>query len=413
MLFRSVFEKGLTRLAVQRQVEFALKNGAAKIEAEGVVTSEQARALAHAAPAIVHAVAKDLQYLEVDRYTFERTELDPRLFAAKAPKFEYAVMKGNPVVFVFEKARQGLREAAGEMGSDALNTVTPDRLGQIVQSSVLSPVDAAKQGLLPLTHIPIVLTDEAGQVVGVSLQHPAHRGVLPVCCEDESRFWAVAAALYTSAPAQNQYGDDTSLSYADPTVIRPYFPAGPFPSMFNATEDNRGPAVYYAQVSLESAMEYLAELKKAVNGQRVQCREPKRQLLKSASLSSIYSGSPGTGTTCTIWGLLSYQSQHGQSKVMSASGTTKGIIHNGKWADQWYLRQDYWLDETDVPELGLPTDHFMVSRSNVDVTKVIPDGVEDFTRRALEHAATLPQEQRSDGAVRRSEERRVGKECPV
>ncbi|OEZ69270.1 hypothetical protein JAB5_27110 [Janthinobacterium sp. HH103] len=394
-----VFEKGLTRLAVQRQFEFAIKNGADVLKADGVITSKEARAVVDAAPDIVRAVAKDLQYLEVDRYTFERTELDPRLLAAKAPKFEYAVMKGHPLVFDFEKARQGLRDAAGENSSDALNKVTPDRVRQIVQSSVLSPFDAVKQGLLPLTHIPIVLTDDAGQVVGVSMQHPAHHGVLPVCCEDETRFWTVAAALYTSAPAQNQYGDDSSLRYADPTDIRTYSPNSPFPSMFNATEDNRGPAVHYAQVSLESAMKYLAELKKAVNGERVQCREPKKQLLKSASLSSISSGSPSKGTTCTIWGLVSYQSQHGQSKVMSVSGTTKGIFHNGAWADQWYLRQDYWLDEADVPELGLPTDHFMVSRPYDDVTKVIPDGVEDFTRRALEHAASLPKEQSSDGAI--------------
>jgi len=394
-----VFEKGLTRLAVQRQFESAIKNGAGKLETDGAINSEQARAIANAAPAIVRAVAKDLQYLEVDRYTFERTELDPRLLAAKAPKFEYAVMKGHPVVFDFEKARQGLREAAGEESRDALSKVTLDRVQQIVRSSVLSPVDAVKQGILPLTHIPIVLTDEAGQVVGVSLQHPVHRGVLPVCCENESRFWAVAAALYTSAPAQNQYGDNSSISFADPTNIHPYFPAGRFPSMFNATKDDSGPAVYYAQVSLESAIRYLADLKNAVNGQRVQCRETKRHLLKSASLSSISAGSPGTGTTRTFWGLVSYQSQPGQSKIMSATGTTKGIAHDGGWANQWYLRQDYWLDEVDVPELGLPTDHFMVSRPYVDVTKIIPDGVEDFTRRALEHAARLPKEQRGDSAI--------------
>lgn len=389
-----VFEKGLTRQAVRRQFESVIKNGVSKLEADGMIDSDQARAIADAAPTIVRAVATDLQYLEVDRHTFERRELDPRLLAARAPKFEYAVTKDHPVVFDFERARQGLRDAAGAENIDALNKVTPDRITDIVRSSVLSPVEAVKQGVLPLTHIPIVLTDEAGDVVGVSLQHPIHRGVLPVCCEDQTRFWAVAAALYTGVPAQSQYGDNWSLSYVDPTNIRQYYPVGLFGASFNQTKDDDGAAAYYVQVDLATAIAYLTALSKAVNDQRVHCKEPDRRRLNSASLSSVISASPKSGTYRTYWGLMSFQSQPGQSKVMSWAGTTKGDVGN-----QWYLRQDYWLEEKDVRELDMPSDHFLAPRQHVDVTKIIPEGIEDFTQRALEHATQLSKEKKGNSAI--------------
>lgn len=391
---------GVTRQEIARQFESAIIRGAGKLANEGVITLEQAKAIADAAPSIVQFVSKDLHYLAVDRLTFERNVLDPLLVAARAPRFEYAIAQQNRAVFFFADARKSLLQEAGQESSTALSKVSPDRIREILRSSTYSLFDALKQGRLPMTHQSVVLSDEDGHVVGVSFQHPGHLGIVPVCCRDEQQFFAVASALYTETPAQNQHPADWPMGADDLHNIRPYWPNRSFPSMFNATRDDDGPAVYFNQVTMEKAVGYLADLAKAVNGARILSEEPDPQLLKGASLSSATIGNLGSQTSRTYWGLQSFQSQPGQSKVMSASGTTKGIHHNGRWTDQWYLRQIYWLDESSLPELGMPSDHFLAPRPALDITKVIPDGIEDFTRQALEHVSRMSKEQKSDSAVR-------------
>lgn len=394
-------EPGVSRQDIARQCESAIKHGANKLAAVGTITFEQARAIVEAAPAIVRAVAKDLQLLEVDRLTFERNVLDPLLLAARAPKFEYAITSDYSAVFIFDAARQALRAAAGEDSSEAVSKIKPDDIQKILRNSLLPLHDAVRQGTLPLTHVPIVLSDEGGDVVGVSFQHPVHLGITPVCCEDEERFWAIAAALHAGQPAQNTHGSERTLHFTDPNSVRPYLPTGRFPSIFNSKEeDDNGPPVYFAQVSVEKAIGYLQRLAKAVNDQRVRCTESDRSLMKSASLSSVKVISFGSGTTRTFWGLVSHQSRPGQSKVTSASGTTRGLLYEGHWADQWYLRQIYWLGDSDFPELGMPSDHFLRPSHHVDVTKIIPDDTEDFTRRAIEHVNGMPKEHKCDSAIR-------------
>lgn len=392
----------VTRQDIANQLEDGIKRCAEKLAKpklpeQAKITSEQAKAIVDAAPAIVEAVKKDLQYFAVDCITFERKVLDRILLEARAPKFEYAIIHDRRHAFVFELARQALREMAGYEG-ESIEKINSNEVQEILRNSVVPLSEAVKQGYVPLDHIPVVLSDESGDVVGVSFQHPVHQGIVAVCCSDIERFWAVGGALRSGEMARSVHGSNWYFGYEDPSDFRPYFPSGRFPSMFNSSEDDRGPVVYFSQVSVEKATAYLSALDKAINGERVQCTEPNPQVLKSASLSST--GFISGGKRRDFWGLKSFQSQHGQSKIMSASGTTKGVVVDGEWADQWYLRQLYWLEESDLPELGLPSDHFLAQQRDVDVTKIIPDGVADFTRRALEHITQMAPDQQRNGAIR-------------
>lgn len=398
-----IIPSDLTREDLVNQLAAGIKRCAEKlaineINEKKTVTPEQAKAIADAAPAIVKAVAKDLQYFAVDRFTFERKVLDRILQEARFPKFEFAITRDRRAAFIFELARRAVRELVGHL-SESVDKINAPEAQQILRNSTVPLAEAMKQGYVPLDHVPVVLSDEGGDVVGVSFQHPVHLGVVPVCCADSDRFWAVAGALRSGGMAQSKQLD-ADYGFDDPTNIRPYFPSPRFPSMFNSTEDDSGPQVYFSQVSIETAIAYLAALGQAFNGDRVKCTEPNRQVLKGASLSStdvIYGASGGKRRM--FWGLWSFQSKHGQSKIMSASGTTKGIVVDGEWADQWYLRQVYWLEEADLPELGMPSDHLLAQQPDLDVTKVIPDGVEDFTRRALEHINRMAQDQQRDAAI--------------
>lgn len=386
-----VVPDGFTRQDIARLFESAIKYGANKLAEKKTITLDQARAIAESAPAIVRSVAKDLQHLEVDRFTFERMFLDPCLLAARAPGYEYAITSDFRLVFCFEGARKALCEAAGDHTSAAINKVSAERVQQIVRGSLHPLVDAIKQRLLPIKHNPVVLFEESGGVIGVSLQHPVHLGIVPICCRDETQLSGVEAALLTSGQAHIQHGDDLSMEMLNTFSIRPYS----LHDSFNRQEDDDGPSVYYAPVSLDAAIGYMADLRNTFNGRRVQCMEVGRELLKGATLTSTDIWLGNSGTRQTIWGLASAQAKRGQSKIMSASGSPRRLSPEYPW----YLRQIYWLDDASVPELAMPSDHFLTPNQYVDVTKIIPDGIEDFTRKALEHAKRLLKEQKGNSVI--------------
>lgn len=399
-----IIASNFTRQDVARQLEAGIKRGAQILAADHTIDVQQAEAIADAAPSIVKAVAKDLQYFAVDHFTLERQVIDRILLEARAPKFEYAITRDRRHVFVFELARDALRELAGH-DAQSLDKITPAQTQVILRNSVIPLSKAMMQGCVPLNHVPVVLSDEGGNVVGVTFQHPVHQGVVAVCCNDVERFWAVSGALHSGEMAMSMAGSNWHFGYEDPSSFRPYFPTRRFPSMFNASEDDRGPVVYFSQVSVEKAIAYLSELDKAINGERVKSTESDRKVLKGASLSSRDIIGAKSGKRRTFWGLQSFQSQPGQSKIMSASGTANGIVVGGEWADQWYLRQIYWLDESDLFELGMPSDHFLMQRADVDVTRVIPDDVEDFTCSALEHINKMPLAGQREDAIRVAEKK--------
>lgn len=79
--------------------------------------------------------------------------------------------------------------------------------------------------------------------------------------------------------------------------------------------------------------------------------------------------------------------------------------HEGRWTDQWYLRQIYWLGESDFPELGMLSNHFLAPSQHIDVTKIIPDDTEDFTRRAIKRVNYIAKERKSDSTIRTAAEK--------
>lgn len=355
------------------------------------LNSEQLLAIERALPAIVKSAAEKLKALEVDRYTFERTVLDP-LLIKHVPPFEYGVLRDRSKVFVFEQARENLRERIAAAGVRALQNMSDEELLAVVRSSIHSVVDVMTHMGLPLTHRPIVLFDQERNVVGVTFQHPVHQGVVPVCIESVERYAAVQAALLLPGQAQMSHLPSDFAGMADPNSI--------FPFRTGFARDKRpdGPPVYFAQVEPGKAIEYLKELEEAHNGARVTCTEDDRRPLRGAYLSWVDIATPGNGRIRRRWGLVSAPNDKGPTFIMSASGTVQGGIQS---TEQWYLRQSLWIVEADVPELSVPLAYPVYSQPyDNEVTKIIPVSSKTLYRRARAHVENLPAAKKASATVR-------------
>lgn len=355
------------------------------------LSSEQLVAIAHALPAIVQAAAEQLKQLDVDRFTFERTVLDP-LLAKHVPPYEFGIFRDRSKVFVFEDAREKLRNMAAAEGVDVVRSADADAVLGIIRASFYPLTEVVTRMGLPLTHKPIVLTDQEGMVVGVTFQHPLHEGVVPVCCESLERYAAVQAALLLPGQAQTSPIPSDFIGLENPNKI--------FPFRTGFMRDRRpdGPPVFYAQVSPEKAIAYLGELEAAFNGARVACTEDDLKQLRGATLGWVDVSSPASGKTRRRWGLISVPNDDGPTFIMSATGVVgQGIESHA----QWYLRQSLWLDEAAVPELALMPTYAAPARPyDNEVTKIIPTQVKSFWRNAKAHVDGMPESKKSSAPVR-------------
>jgi hypothetical protein len=386
-------EPGLCRKHIQDRFAAAIAHGAAVLAQEGKLNPDHARAITLEAPAIARNVADELKQLTIDRSTFEFLVLDPLLIGVGAPPFEVAVLtEGNPVhAFVFDLARQAVLQRAGDMSAEALARIPPDDIRELLRKGYRPLTDVMQARLLPLTHTPVLLTDEGNDVVGVAFQNPIHLGVVPRACCDPDDFWAVAAALYLPGQAQQRANASRSyMGFDDPNS------AGP--SMYQGMQS--GPAVYYTPVTIDVAIDYLVDLDQAVNGARVASREPARTKLHNTYLNWQDVIKVGKGITRRQWGLASARNGQQQAAVMSACG----LFADGIFGAQWYLRQHDWLTETDVPELDMPYVHPApkpTHRFDNGPTKIIPDFIDDFMARAALRVKKLEREPAATGAVQK------------
>lgn len=378
---------GLTRAMVRSQFQSAVERAVLILadEQQEKLSVDQLRSIAKALPSILDELRDELKKLVIDQYTFERQTLDAVLVASGAPKYEFAIIKPHRQfydlrVFIFEDAREAVTKIAGEYSAAALAQVSKEQIAKALHECTYPLIEVLQKRQMPPNHLPVVLADKDGNVVGVSYQHPVHHGIVPVCCENVERFWLIAESLYEPTQAHMRHSSSNNLHYFDPTVISPFYPHFPFTTT-RRQEHRDGPPVYFKQVGVDDALEYLTALSGSVNDQRVRCKENDLELLASATLNSSEIIQGGSGTRRRYWGLESVQNAPGQSKVMSASGTSRGIT--GK--HQWYLRQTKWVDAATLPELAMPSSHFLAQEpDDNDQSKIIPDGTDDFIRQATE-----------------------------
>ncbi|MFJ1470148.1 hypothetical protein [Massilia orientalis] len=372
-LFKQALEQGVTALA-PREME--------------KLTSKQLKQILDALPAIVQSADEKLKALAVDRITFERAVLDP-LLAKHVPPFEYTILRDRTKVFVMERAREQMRPRAASNSVDELQTLASEEILAVVRASFYPLVDVVTGMNFPLTHKTIVFADEEGNLVGAGFQHPDHDGVVPVCCESVERFAAVWAAL--SLPGQAHMSSVSSDIADNPNY------AQPFRTGFSHHEREDGPAAYFAQVEPKQAIEYLKALEKAYEPARIKCTENAIRTLRGATLSwdDIYTPRKGTRRR---WGLRSVAPAAGATFIMSASGTLASGIQGDS---QWYLRQDVWIDEGDVPELGVPLAYPVAPEPyDNEATKIIPVSARTFYHRARAHVDRMPEPKKSSASVR-------------
>lgn len=355
------------------------------------LTDDQLLQIKDSLPSIVQSAAEKLKALDVDRLTFERAVLDP-LLAKHVPPFEYAILRDRTKVFVMEKAREQLKARAVASGVGALQALGTEEILAVVRNSVYPLVDVVTGMGFPLTHRTIVLADEEGHLVGGGFQHPDHGGVVPICCESVARFAAVWAALSLPMQAQMSSVESDFWGMDNPNYVLP------FRTGFSHKQRSDGPAVYYAQVEPNAVIEYLKALEGAYNGARVKCTENVLRPLRGATLNWHDIATPGNGRTRRRWGLYSMPNEAGATFIMSSSGTAERGIQSDA---QFYLRQEVWIDEAGVPELGVPLAYPVDPRPfDNEVTKVIPVSARTFYRRARAHVDKMPEAQKAAAPVR-------------
>lgn len=382
-----------TRADVRSLLMRALDKGIADLppREKDKLTTEQLARIDRALPAIVQSASEKLKALDADRLTIERTVFDP-LLAKYVPPFEYSILRDRSKVFVMERAREQFRARVNAAGIDAAQALAPEEIFAVVRDSFYPLVDVVTDMQFPLTHNTIVFADEDGLVVGAGFQHPVHGGVVPICCESVPRFAAVWAALSLPVQAQMSFLPSDSIGMDNPNYVLP------FRTSFSHKQSSPPLAVYFAQVAPKQAIEYLKALEGAYDGARIKCTESVLEKLRGATLNWYDIFTPGNKRTRRRWGLYSLPPETGAPFVMSAPGTVgRGIESDA----QWYLRQDVWLDEADVAELGVPLAYPVDPRPfNNEETKVIPAWAKTFYQRARAHVDAMPEAKKTSPSVR-------------
>lgn len=383
----------LTREDVCNLVAQAFELGIAKLPVGEIakLSDNQLVLIKSALPSIVKSAAEKLKTLAIDQITIERTVLDP-LFAKYVPPFEYAILRDRSKVFVMERAREQLRSRAATIDIGAVQALDPEEIVAVVRASIYPLVDVVTDMQFPLTHKTIIFADEGGDVIGAGFQHPVHGGVVPICCESVARFAAVWAAL--SLPVQAQMSNVSSdfSGMENPNYVLP------FRTAFSHQRQSPPLPVYFAQVAPEQAIDYLKKLEGAFNGARIKCTENALQELRGATLNWHDIFTPGNKKTRRRWGLYSVPNEAGATFIMSSSGTAERGIQSDA---QWYLRQDVWIDEAAVPELGVPLAYPVDPQPyDNEETKIIPASAKTFYQRARAHVATMPEAKKTSAPVR-------------
>lgn len=361
--------------------------------------AEQLLAIKNALPALAEEFSEDLKQFRADEYTFERNILDPVLRRNGAPAFEIAIATDHKHAFDFDAARRTLLARAGGKNAQAVRDISQADVRTVLKSSIRPLVDIiVERKLLPPNHRPVVLTDDSKQVVGLTFQHTKHQGIVPMCAESVERFNMLRARLF--GPGQAQMFQLPSDHLMDPSDN-----ISPITSAWGSDRPP-GPEAFYAEIELAEAIDYLRALEAAINGERIAClahHVPSLRRLNGASLLAHDIISVGTKTTRRRWGLHTYPGERGRGKVISASG-----VQGGMMGPQWYLRQIEWLDEEAVPELGMPSAHFLAKPEqhpfvvNNDASKIIPDTIRDFFNRARSHVDKMALERSNSVAVQQA-----------
>ncbi|ELX13694.1 hypothetical protein Jab_1c23320 [Janthinobacterium sp. HH01] len=297
--------------------------------------------------------------------------VDKLLIAARAPAYEFSILLDHHRPYAFEFGRA--REAYSQLmeGWDA--GLTEDGRTQALFDKVVRPTwrplaESVRDGRHPSDHTPILVADRDKNLVGVTLIHQTHQGVIPALCLRQEDLTIMQERLLSTGQAHLNLSSDS---------------AGWSMSHLSSDRDGNlwGEEAFYLPTTFDAAYATLNQIEKARDGDRVSGPNGNWQPLLNARFviqTVWHGGGPGRYQTLEF-ALVTSTRGPAPSKMMNEGGRISVT------EEQFYIRQNTWLDEMDLRDLfpsGRLTDLPKDVTWEAAYTKIVPDYVRDFQTRA-------------------------------
>jgi len=308
--------------------------------------------------------------------------VDKLLIAARAPAYEFSILLDHHRPYAFEFGRA--REAYSQLLQDWDAGLTEDDKIQALFDKVVRPTwrplaESVRDGRHPVDHMPILVADRDKNIVGVTLINQIHLGVIPALCLRPEHLTIMQERLLSTGQAHLNLSSDS---------------VGWSASQLSSDRDGNlwGEEAFYLPTTFDNAYATLNQIETARDGARVSGPNGNWQPLLNARfvIQTVWHGlGPGRYQTLEF-ALVTSTRGPAPSKVMNEGGRISVT------EEQFYVRQNTWLDEMDFRDL-FPSGRLRDLPKDVTweqgYTKIVPDYVRDFQTRA----ELLSEERARDG----------------